>query len=182
LPLAFTGVAARTSVPPESIAPAVRRAVLEIDPTQPTFDLVSLEKIVSDKMSQTRLNALLIAILAGVALLLAAVGIYGVLSYSISQRRHEIGIRLALGAQASDILKMVLRQAALLTLVGLAFGLVSAYILTRFMRSILISVEPLDVTTFLVIPLILVLVALIASSIPARRATRVDPMVALRYE
>ena len=141
-----------------------------------------METILADSIARQRFSMLLLAIFASVALVLAAVGIYGVMSYSVAQRTHEIGIRMALGAQTSAVLKLAVGYGLKLVLAGIAIGLVAAFALTRVMSTLLFGVTATDPTTFTLISLLLVAVAAIASYIPARRATRVNPIIALRYE
>ena len=172
----------RTDVAPMSLATTVRRTVWEIDKDQPVSDISSMEEVVSQSVSRQRFSMLLLGVFAGLALLLAAVGIYGVMSYSVAQRTHEIGIRIALGAQRSDVLKMTVGEGLRLVSTGVVIGLAGALILTRVMSSLLFGVSANDPTTFITISLILVGVAVLASYVPALRATRVDPMFALRYQ
>jgi putative ABC transport system permease protein len=172
----------RSDSDPTSLSTGLRQAVRGIDPELPVFAVRTLESLVSDRTAQRRLAVLLISVFAGVALLLAAVGIYGVMSYSVSQRTQEIGIRMALGAEQNQILKMVLRHGSLMALLGTAIGLVSAFALARLITTMLFQTSAADPPTFSVVPLLLLAVALLACYIPARRAMRVDPMVALRNE
>jgi len=172
----------RTDVDPMSLATMVRRTVWEIDKDQPVSDISSMEEIVSQSVARQRFSTLLLGVFASLALLLAAVGIYGVMSYSVAQRTHEIGIRIALGAQRSDVLKMTVGEGLRLVSTGLVIGLAGALILTRLMSSLLFGVSANDPTTFITISVILVSVAVLASYVPALRATRVDPMFALRYQ
>jgi putative ABC transport system permease protein len=178
----FMALVIRTSSDPLRLTGAVRSEILSVDKSQPVYDVKTMQDVVSDSVSQPRLYTLLLGIFAALALTLAAVGIYGVMNYSVVQRKHEIGIRMALGAQRSDILKMVVGQGMLLALIGVAVGLAAALILTRVMESLLFGVSARDLATFLTIPLVLAAIAFLSSYIPARRATRVDPMIALRYE
>jgi putative ABC transport system permease protein len=141
-----------------------------------------MTSLYDDFVAQPRFNMFLLGIFAGLALLLAAVGIYAVMSYSVTQLTHEIGIRMALGARQSDVLSMILKQAARMALIGLAIGVAGALLATRVLQSLLYGVRAYDIATFLTIGLLLSTVALVASFMPARRATRVDPLVALRYE
>jgi putative ABC transport system permease protein len=172
----------RTTVSPLSMETGVRAAVAQIDGNQPVYDVKTMQQIVTDSIADRRFSMMLLGTFAALALLLASVGIYGVISYSVSQRTHEIGIRMALGAGRADVLKLVVGQGLTLVLVGLGFGLVAAFILTRLMASMLYGVRPTDLVTFGGVSLLLGLLALVASYIPARRASKVDPMVALRYE
>ena len=181
-PVPFMNVVMRTSIDPVSLAPALRREVWAVDADQPVADISTMGQFVSNSIAGRRFNMMLLAVFAGVALLLAAVGLYGVMAYSVIQRTHEIGIRLALGAQARDVLKMIVGQGMLLTLIGTVLGLTAAFALTRLMASLLYGVTATDPLTFAGIPLLLAAVALLATYIPARRAMKVDPMVALRYE
>jgi putative ABC transport system permease protein len=172
----------RTTTDPLSVVGAVRQAVWSIDPNQPISNVNTLERVVDESIAQRRLNMLLMGLFGGLAMLLSAVGIYGLLSHAVTQHTQEMGIRMALGAQVSDVLKLVLRQGMLLALAGEAIGLVAAFALTRLIRGLLFEVTPNDATTFIAVAGVLTTVALLACYIPARRATKVDPLVALRYE
>ena len=175
-------LAVRTTTAPLSFAAAVREQIMTIDKDQPVADVRTMQQRMAESLSSARFNMVLLGIFAGVALLLAAIGLYGVIAYSVAQRTHEIGIRMALGAQRSDVLKMVMGQGLILTLVGITIGLASAFFVTRFMSSLLYGVTATDPLTFMGVSLVLAVVTLLATLIPARRATKVDPMIALRNE
>jgi len=175
-------VAVRTSVDPKSAMPAIQAAIREVDKDQPVYQIQTIDELIGSTVSTRRFALTILILFAVLALVLAVSGIYGVISYSVTQRTHEIGIRMALGARATDVLRLVLVQFMRLTVVGVMLGLVAAYALTRLMTSLLFGVTATDSTTFILVPISLSLVALIACLIPARRATRVDPLVALRYE
>jgi len=172
----------RAEKDPAALSSAVREAVRAVDPDVPVYLVRTLDEIVSDRTAQRRLAVMLISVFAAVALLLAAVGIYGVMSYAVAQRTQEIGIRMALGAERQDILRMVLRHGTLMAVTGIVLGLAVALALARLITSLLFQVSATDPPTFSVVPLVLIAVALLACYIPARRATRVDPLVALRYQ
>ncbi len=172
----------RTKTDPAGLTAALRNEVLSVDKDQPVYDVRTMDQLLVEKIAQRRFSALLLGLFALLALLLAAVGIYGVMAYSVAQRTHEIGIRMALGAQKRDLLRMIVRQGMILTAVGISLGLVVAFALTRVMSGLLYEVSATDIQTFIIIPLILAGVALLANYIPARQAAKVDPMVALRYE
>jgi putative ABC transport system permease protein len=172
----------RTSSDPLSFAAAVRSQVLAVDPDQPVYDVRSMEQVLSDSISRERFNTTLFGVFALVAMMLAAVGIYGVMSYTVTQRTHEIGIRMAMGAQPSVVLRLVVGQGMRLALAGVGIGIISALALTRVMSSLLYGVSASDPLTFVVISVVLSGVALAACFVPARRATKVDPIIALRYE
>ena len=175
-------LAVRTSSDPLDLAHAIERQVWTVDKDQPVADVMTLEGVLFKSVAEPRFRTLLLGIFAGLALSLAAVGIYGVMSYTVAQRTHEIGIRMALGAQRNTVLKLVIGNGLRLALIGVGTGILSALALTRFLASLLYGVKPTDPLTFAVVSLILTAIALLASYIPARRATKVDPMVALRYE
>ncbi|PYI85208.1 MAG: hypothetical protein DME26_11555, partial [Verrucomicrobia bacterium] len=175
-------LAVRTTVPPMTLRAPVRQAILSLDPDQPVANIRTLEQMVSDSVAQRRLTLMLLGIFACAALLLAAIGLYGVMAYAVAQRTQEIGLRMALGAQRSDVLKLIVRHGMRLTLFGVAFGLAGSYALTRVIATQLYEVRPTDPTSFASVSVLLALVALVACWLPARRATKVDPMEALRYE
>jgi len=175
-------IVVRSATEPSSLVNAVKSQIQMIDKDLPLDDAQTMQKILADSSSGRRFNMLLLSVFAVVALVLAVVGIYGVMSYTVTQRTHEIGIRVAVGAQPRDVFRMVIGQGMILAMIGVAFGLVGAFALTRLMKTMLFGVEATDPVTFVSIALLLTGVALVACYIPSRRATKVDPLVALRYE
>jgi len=181
-PWLSTALVVRTRSDPANAAAIVRRAVAAVDKDLPVAGVKTMEQLMSESIAQPRFYTLLLGIFAAIALLIAGVGIYGVMSYTISTRIHEIGVRMALGAQQSDVLRLVVWQGMRLIVVGVLLGLAAALALTRVMSGLLHGVSATDPVTFVVIPLVLATVALLACYVPARRAMRVDPIIALRYE
>jgi predicted permease len=175
-------VVARTSTDPAGLAAAITREARAIDPNLPIFDVKTMEQWRSESMARRRFAMLMLGLFAMVAMLLASVGVYGVLSYTVSQRTREIGVRVALGAQTRDVLQLVVRQGMSLAGIGVGMGLLAALGATRLMAGLLFGVRATDPLTFVAIALLLVIVALLACLLPARRATKVDPLVALRSE
>jgi predicted permease len=175
-------IAVRGRINATSLSSAVRSEVASLDSELPLYNVATMEERISTSISPRRFNALLLAMFAGLALILAAVGIYGVISFGVAQRTHEIGVRMALGAQPSALLRLVIVEGMSVALVGIAIGVAGAFGVMRFIRSFLFEVSATDPATFAAVAAVLVLVALAACYIPARRATRVDPMVALRHE
>ena len=181
LPSSSLSVVVRAQVAPDALVPAMRDAVRSLDPQLPV-NFLTLNEVFSSSLDQRRFSLVIFGVFGGVALLLAAMGIYGLTTYSVTQRTQEIGIRMALGAQAGDVLKLILRNGMVLSLIGLAIGLVAAWGLTRLMESLLFGVTPTDATTFASVSTLLILVVLASCYLPARRATHVDPLIALRNE
>jgi putative ABC transport system permease protein len=181
-PTSFNTIVVRTAGEPTAMINAVRRAILSVDKDQAVFNVTTLAQLMGESIVLRRFFMLLLLVFAGLALILAAVGIYGVMSYVASQRTHEIGIRMALGAQASDVLKLIIGNGMALALIGVAVGLAGAFALTRLLASVLFGVSATDVMTFVTVSAGLIAIALFACYLPARRATKVDPLVALRYE
>jgi putative ABC transport system permease protein len=175
-------LAVRAASDPLGFGATLREVVRSLDKDHSIGDLQTLEQSIDTSLRQPRLNTWLLACFSTLALALALVGIYGVMSYSVTQRGHEIGIRMALGAGRADVLNLVVTQGIALTAAGVGWGLIGAFSLTRFLKSLLYGVGPTDWTTFLMAALVLALTAASASYIPARRAANVDAMVALRYE
>jgi putative ABC transport system permease protein len=181
-PWAFMTVVLRTSVPPDNLASAVRNEVWKVDKNQPVDKFVTLDQVLYESVAQPRLFMLLLALFAVLAIVLSATGIYGVMSYIVSQRTHEIGVRLALGARPNDVLRMIVRQGMFVVLVGVVVGLLISAALTRTLSGLLYGVSATDFATFAEVFLLLVGVAFLACYLPARRATKVDPLIALRNE
>jgi putative ABC transport system permease protein len=172
----------RTKSDPVLIAAAVRKAVWSVDKDQPVSNVRTLDQVFAAAISQERFQALMLGLFATLALILACIGLYGVISYSVVQRTHEIGVRMALGAQPVDVLKLVIRQGMTLTLAGLVVGIAAGTFATRVLSDMLFGVAPRDPLTFAGVPVLLLVVAFLACYIPARRATRIDPLTALRAE
>ncbi|HSS19134.1 MAG TPA: ABC transporter permease [Pyrinomonadaceae bacterium] len=173
---------AKTRVEPEAMAAPIRQALWSLDKDQPVFDVHTMQEVRAISLALYSFSSVTLSIFAGVALLLAAIGIYGVMAFAVTQRTREIGIRMALGARAGDVLKLIVRNGMTMALIGVVAGLAGAFGLTRLLESLLFGVTPTDSITFVVVTATLLFVALLACYIPARRATRVDPLVALRYE
>ncbi|HTG17944.1 MAG TPA: FtsX-like permease family protein, partial [Blastocatellia bacterium] len=181
-PSALMRLVVRTDAEPMNLVSALRREVLDVDKDQPFTEIKSMKQFISESVFRRRFNTVLLGIFASVALVLAVVGIYGVMSYSVMQRTREVGIRMALGATARDVLSMIVGQGMKLSLAGVGIGLAAAFALTRVMRTLLFGVSATDTLTYVVVASLLAAMSLVACYVPARRATRVDPMEALRYE
>ncbi|HKV25213.1 MAG TPA: ABC transporter permease [Candidatus Acidoferrum sp.] len=181
-PLFTMTLALRTSVPPLTLVPALREQVRSLDKNLPVYGVQTMDELLSAELASQRFNAVALLGFAGLAVLLAAVGIYGVMAYAVTQRTREMGVRIALGADAAAVLRMVLGQGLRLALIGVALGLAASLALTRSISGLLFGVKPADPETFVLVSLALLLVALVACWLPARRATQVDPIIALRYE
>jgi len=180
----FANLVIRTSADPNALAGSVRNEIRGLEPAAAVFNIQAMPELIaaSPAAFTRRFPATLIGIFAGIALLLSSIGIYGVVSYSVKQQTHYIGVRMALGARAVDIFKMVLKQGIFLALIGIALGVAAALGLMRLLNSLLFGVQAADFSTFAIVSSAIFVVALLACYIPARRATKVDPLVALRYE
>jgi putative ABC transport system permease protein len=176
------GFVVRAANDSASLENSIRNAVRELDPSLPVYNLWSMDELVSKSMVQPRFLALLLATFSGIALFLAAIGIYGVMAYSVAQRTQEIGVRMALGARPLHVLRLVIGQSLVMLLIGAAIGLAGAFALTRLMRTLLFEITATDPLTYVSVIGILTVVALLACYVPARRAAKVDPLIALRYE
>ncbi|MEK6281453.1 MAG: ABC transporter permease [Acidobacteriota bacterium] len=172
----------RTKGDPNALLQSLKARIWESNKTQPFYAVTTMDQLVSDSLKARRFNLILLGVLAALALTLASIGIYGVISFTTGQRTHEIGVRMALGAQTRDIIKLVVGEGLTLTLIGIVIGLMASFAVTRFLSSLLFNISPTDPFTFVFISILLTSVALLACYIPARRATKVDPLVALRYE
>jgi putative ABC transport system permease protein len=175
-------IVVRTTPEPSSLVSAVRAQIQSVDSEEGPTRMVTMNTLLSDSVAQPRFNTFLIGLFAAVAFILSAIGIYGVISYEVAQRTSEIGIRMALGAQTRNVLSLILKRGLLLILSGLMVGLLGAFALTRFLSGLLFDVTPTDPLTYGVVAILLTMVALAACFVPARRATKVDPLIALRYE
>jgi len=181
-PLRNMFLVVKTSTEPTAMTTSVRGVIREMDRNLPVFRVTTMDQIVADSMSQRRFAMLLLGIFAGIAMLLAAVGLYGVMAYSVSQRTHEIGIRIALGATTADVLRLIVGHGMLLAIIGVAIGLIGGFMSSMVIRSMLFNVSAFDPLTFVAIPTLLTIIALLATFVPARRASKVEPMTALHYE
>lgn len=182
LAYSFMTLVVRTDGDPAAIAPAVQREIRSLDPNQPVSDVRTMNQVMSEWVSRSRFNTLLLGLFAALATLLSAVGIFGVMNYSVALRTRELGLRLAVGAQPRQVLLLVLKQGLVLTIFGVVVGLLAAFALTRLLSGLLFGVEAFDLSTFTTISLLLIFVSLLACYLPARRAMRIDPLRALRYE
>jgi putative ABC transport system permease protein len=180
LPWGNMNLLVRTVVPPQSMTSVIHAQISAVDPDQPVTAIQTVNDLVDNSLSQPRFITLLLGIFSGTALALAVVGVYGVLAYSVSQRRHELGIRLALGARRGDLIHLVVRQGLVLAGAGVGIGLIAAFLLTSLLSSLLYKVGTRDLTTFALAPLVFLSIALLASYLPARRAAKLDPMETLR--
>ncbi len=178
----FATVLLRTRGDPLQLAGTVREAVRRLDPSIPVYDVKTMEQRTREAIVQPRISTVLLVVFATIALLLAAVGIYGLISYTVAQRTSEIGVRMALGAQPADVLRLMVREGMTPVLIGIMVGVCGAWAAARLIRGLLYGVSATDPLTFAVVALFLAAVALLAAYLPARRATRVDPMIALRSE
>ena len=182
VPIGSLSIVARASGEPSSLARPLAEVVRSIDPDLPTYRVKTVEEYLTGTIAIPRFNTLLLGIFAGLALLLTAIGLYGVISYSVAQRTHEIGVRMALGAQPGEMMRLVVGEGVRLALFGVGTGPIAAFAFTRFLSSLLFGVTPTDPLSFGIVVVTLLAVVLLACYVPARRAMSVDPMVALRYE